>query len=419
MDYIPYNIVLCRYGELALKGKNRKRFENQLKDNMRHKLAGLDIKVYSDRGRMYIRSKDREPFTPEQVDGISVRLKKVFGLVSFSFGLHSEPTMEAIEATIREHFPSFLKKYEGQTDIPYRMKARRGDKRFPLISRDIEIHFAEVLLSEYPQLKLDLSNPELLVSLEVRTEHAIICLDRIQSYGGLPSGSSSRALVLLSGGIDSPVAAWQMMSRGTRLDFLTFHSYPYTPIELLPKVAELTRVLNKYQIPGKLYACNLAEAQKVIRDTCEEKYRTILYRRLMFRISERLALMKDLEALVTGESLGQVASQTMRNLHAINRSTDMLVLRPLLGMDKDFAVKIARDIETFEISNIECADSCTVFMPDSPITNSPLHFIEREEEKLDNDALIDMCFQTVSQVDLATGDETLITEIEEPEKKTK
>ena len=342
------------------------------------------------------------PFTEAEQAVVEDRLGRVFGLTSFSLGLLTEPSLAALEAALLPRFPAILKHYHGKP-LRYRMRARRSHKAFPMKAQEVEIHFADILLAKYPRLKLDLDEAELTVRVEIRQNLAFICFDQIECPGGLPVGSSSPALALLSGGIDSPVASYLMIGRGCRLNFLTFHSYPYTPPELLGKVAGLVTILNQYQPAGRLFASNLLAAQKIIRDGCAERFRTVLYRRLMFRVAEKLAAKLGDEALVTGESVGQVASQTVRNLDTIDQASAMLVLRPLLGMDKDQTITLARKLGTFEVSNIPCADSCTVFRPRRPATNAPRHLITAEEAKLDLPALLTMSLESITEVEVASG----------------
>ena len=214
-----------------------------------------------------------------------------------------------------------------------------------------------------------------------------------------------RSLTLLSGGIDSPVAAYMLMGRGCAQEFLTFHSYPYTDLELIEKLARLTARLNEFQPAGQLFACNLAPAQKVLRDACRPRYRTVLYRRLMMRVATRLARAREHRMLVTGESVGQVASQTIPNMTTIDQATDMLVLRPLAGVDKEQTVATARRIGTFDISTVDCADSCTVFQPDNPSTNTPVDVVRAEEQKAGGtDALLALAWDGLERVDLPTAE---------------
>ena len=358
---IPYNAVLCRYGEIALKGHNRNLFERRLLDNIRRALAGVpDLTAVRDRGRFVLTRVERRPFTAAEQDAIATGLRRVFGLTSFSLGFVLEPKLEALEQLLLTLLPPVVAAWPGER-MRYRMRARRSDKRFPLTSNAIEVHFADVLLSRFPRLKLNLEDADLTVWVEVRQPWIFACLNDVPGPGGLPCGSSSPVLVLLSGGIDSPVASYLLMGRGCRADFLTFHSHPYTAPELLAKVGRLVETLNRYQPGGRLFACNLLAAQKVIRDQCSERFRTVLYRRLMFRVAEAVAERTGAAALVTGESVGQVASQTVPNLDVIDQATRMLVLRPLIGLDKEKTTALARAIGTFDLSAVPCADSCTVF----------------------------------------------------------
>ncbi len=398
---IPYDSVVCRYGELALKKGNRARFEQILMEGIHRALAGVDgIKCRRERGRVFLELAAGGSFSAEQMAGIREGIPKVFGLTSASIGISTEVSLEALEETIFGYFPKMLEQFSGDT-VTYRMRCRRSNKDFPMRAKEVEIHFADRLLEQYPQLKVDLSNAELTIYLEIREKRAFLSFDEIPAPGGLPTGTAAPALVLLSGGIDSPVAAHLMQSRGCRLDYLTFHSYPYTTMELLDKVAGIAKVLNEWQTPGKLFACNLAEAQKLIRDNCNERLRTVLYRRLMFRVAAELAGRRKRPALVTGESVGQVASQTVPNLDVINRATDMLVLRPLLGIDKVQTTDIARHIGTLELSNVQCPDSCTVFQPPRPATNAKLHIVEEEEAKLDQQELLELCLHTIEELPLS------------------
>ena len=398
---LAYDAVLCRYGELALKGQNRKHFEKLLQKNIKRGLRKLSLQFVPVRGRLLFHKKDSSPFTSDELDYLKTNLSRAFGLVSFSPGFLIKPVLEDIEACIYDNFPMILARY-GDRQVRYRMRARRSNKSFPLRSKEMEIRFADVLLTKYPNLKLDLVDAEFTIRLEVRDEAAFVSLESVPCPGGLPAGCSSPALVLLSGGIDSPVASYMMMSRGCKCNFLTFHSYPYTKEELIDKVGKLVKQLNLFQGQGKLYACNLAQAQRIIRDECQEKYRTVFYRRLMMRVSEALAAKTGDEALVTGEAVGQVSSQTVRNLTAINNATNMLVLRPLIGVQKEFIIDIARKIETFDLSNIDCADSCTVFMPQAPVINTPVGIIEEEESKLDMADLLEKSLATIQLVNLAS-----------------
>lgn len=395
---IPYNAVLCRYGEIALKGLNRSQFERRLVDNIRRVLPGVpDLEFVRDRSRFVLTRATRRPFTAAEQAALAGGLQRVFGLTSFSLGFVIAPTLAALEELLLAQLPPVVAAWPG-APLRYRMRARRSNKRFPLTSNAIEVHFADVLLGRFPKLKLNLDEADLTVWVEVREPWIFACLNEVRGPGGLPCGSSSPVLALLSGGIDSPVASYLMMGRGCRVDFVTFHSQPYTAPELLAKVGRLVQTLNQYQPSGRLFACNLLAAQKAIRDRCSERFRTVLYRRLMFRVADALAGRLGSAALVTGESVGQVASQTVPNLDVINQATRLLVLRPLVGLDKEKTTAMARAIGTFALSAVPCADSCTVFLPRRPATRCYAQWIAAEEAKLDLAALLRDSLATVGQV---------------------
>jgi thiamine biosynthesis protein ThiI len=271
----------------------------------------------------------------------------------------------------------------------------------------MEVMLAEELLGRWSNLKVDLGSPELEIGLEVREDTAFIFFETLQGPKGLPVGSSDKVLALMSGGIDSPVACHRAMQRGSHVDYITFHSHPYTSIDGIEKIAKLITICDDYQEkPGKFFSCNLVEAQKMIRDRCFPKMRTILYRRMMMRISAVLSRMLKSKALLTGESVAQVASQTLANMHCINRATDMLILRPLVSMDKNETIAIAERIGTLETSNIPAADSCTTFAPKKAATNAKLHMVEKTELNLEMDDLIRLCLKDTVLIDQETMEET-------------
>ena len=292
---LGYNALICRYSEIATKGRNRIFFENRLVEALRRGLRGLGkVKVVRERGRIFFHPGDeRLVFAAADLAEMRRVLPFVSGLSSASPGFLLAPVLEQIEAAVDA---SFGQVYEASLEgipagqaLPYAMQARRSDKAFPLISSEIERHFAERLLARYPRLAVDLETPRLAVELEIRKDRAFLCYERIGGPGGLPPGTGGSVLALLSGGIDSPVACYLMMKRGCLVDYVTFHSEPYTPPELILKVGRLAGHLNRFQFGGRLAAVNLVEAQKAIRDTCESRYRTILYRRFMVRIAAVLA----------------------------------------------------------------------------------------------------------------------------------
>jgi thiamine biosynthesis protein ThiI len=402
------NAVLCRYGEIALKGGNRGMFEQTLVNCLKRSLQGIeDLRHVRERGRIVLHRKGHSPFTAEHVDLIASGLERVFGLESYSLGCIVDSTLAAIEKNIADSFPQQYQDIldAGADHVTYRMRARRSNKMFPMRSQKLEIYFADKLLPAYDKLKLNLNDDAAIsIGVEVREQWTFVSYGQTSGPGGLPVGCSSPALVLLSGGIDSPVAAYQIMKRGCHTNFLTFHSHPYTPPETIDKVWRIATVLNNFQKSGILLACNLVEAQKIIRDSCEERYRTILYRRLMMRIATVLAEELGDRTLITGESLAQVASQTVPNLEVIDRATEMLILRPVISHDKTEITALARRIGTFDISEFQCADSCTVFSPRSPATGATVSAIRKQEGRMDLAELLEVSLASVTVVRMNSGE---------------
>ena len=381
-----YNIIICRYHEIATKGDNRSMFEEKLVENLKYQCASLETVGFQRvRGRIYIRRKDSGMFTEKELAVIHEGLSRCSGLESFSPGLECKPDMEEIFRSVSAGIHEFFDPVIAEKDrVEFRVRARRSDKTFPLCSRDIEIAVAthiEKLFGEQ-HLKVNLNHAEVTIGIEVRDVNALVYYVVYPGAGGLPVGSNSPVLALLSGGIDSPVACKLIMNRGCHVDFLTFHSYPYTPMDSVDKVRRLAAVLNKHQTPGTLYSCNLSAIQKKIRDLCNPKFRTVLYRRYMMRVANMICARKKRFAIVTGESVGQVASQTVVNLGTIDAAAEYVVLRPLCGLDKLETIRRAEQLGTFQISIEPMPDSCTVFAPPSPSVAAKLERIEAEEKLL-------------------------------------
>ncbi len=390
-----YNAVICRYHEIATKGNNRYLFENQLIENMRYLLRGAgDLKIAKVRGRIWISRRDKQDFTEDELQVIREGMGYAFGLESFSPVIMGAPDIGFLRETVRRCAGGFFDAaFEKRDKVAFAIRTRRSDKSFPMRSKEIEIDIAEVVNDNFGRgdgLYVNLDRPDVTVFCEVRDEFSFVYFESIKGPGGLPVGSNPPVLALLSGGIDSPVACNMLMKRGCRVHYVTFHSDPYTPPESTEKVRRIADALNKWQRPGKLFICNLVEIQKAIRDNCNSRYRTVLYRRMMFRIAEKLLGRCGAKAIITGESVGQVASQTIVNLGTIDSAIQTLVLRPLIGMDKSEAIDIARRIGTFELSSWQVPDSCTVFAPDQPATSVPQDRAEHDEERLgDYEAMLD------------------------------
>jgi len=402
---LDYNALLCRYNEIATKGRNRRQFEKLLIESIRRVLRDIGkLDVIRERGRIFVRRIPGDAtFSPEDCRLIRERIGRITGLASISPGFLLPPELQRIRETVEGTFPRVYDCIASQVPEPapvtYCMRARRSDKTFPLTSKELEISFADRFLSEYPRLEVDLQNAVLRVEVEIRRTRAFVFYERINGPGGLPAGSGGRILALLSGGIDSPVACYAMMRRGCQVDYITFHSEPYTPPHLLEKVAQLVRTLNRYQIHGRLFAVNLLTAQKAVRDACNPRLRTVLYRRLMVRVAALVAGRIGDAALVTGDNIGQVASQTLENLNVVSAATPMLILRPLLTSDKFETVALADRIGTLDTSKNEVPDSCTVFAPRNPATAARVRQVEYEESKLDLPALLEACLRMTCEVD--------------------
>jgi len=367
------NAVLCRYSEIAIKGQNRSMFEKKLAANLKYLLAELGkLKVSRIRGRMWFNKPDQQVFAKSELELIRRQLPKAFGLQSFSPGVICDPDLDMVKKIVGESCNDYFKAERAKHDgngYKFRVRVNRSFKKYPLNHSEIEIALADTIEKNVPELDditVDLINADLTIGCDFREEFAFVFYENYPAPGGLPVGSNAAVLTLLSGGIDSPVASILLMKRGCPVDFITFDSSPYTPPESVEKVERLVNILNTFQAPRKLFVCNLVELQKQIRDHCTERFRTVLYRRMMFRIAEAIARRNKNLALITGESVGQVASQTVVNLNTINAATDLVVLRPLTGMNKEEVIKLARSIGTYDISAEQVPDSCTVFAPEFP-----------------------------------------------------
>jgi thiamine biosynthesis protein ThiI len=363
-----YDQVLVRYGEIGLKGKNRHVFEDRLVRNMQKALTGLPPrKINRTFGRMFV---------PLDGDAREVlpRLQKVFGIVSLS-------PVVTVDRDLDEIKEWALKLAHGHGGS-FRVDVRRADKSFPQSSIEMNRLLGAHLLKEYPHLHVDLEHPELTVSVEIRPEGTYMYSRTWPGPGGLPLGSSGRGILLLSGGIDSPVAGWMMMKRGLELMPLHFHSPPFTSERSKEKVLDLCRVLASYAGSISLHLCHFTEVQKAIHRECPADLGVIIMRRMMMRIAAQTAFAKGALALVTGESLGQVASQTIESISVISQASPLPILRPLVGMDKDKIVDQARLIGTYETSILPFDDCCTLFVPRHPQTRPQLSQVEKAEEPL-------------------------------------
>lgn len=384
-------ILLCKYGELMLKGLNRGFFEKILVKELkkRVKLAG-DFRVNHAQSTIYV-----EPLNDDADIEEAFRLcRRVFGITAVARAAETEKDIEAIKATAKEYIPKFLK---GKTS--FKADARRSDKRFPMTSPEISREVGGAILSVMPKLKVDLYHPEITVMTEIREEKAYIHAGSFPGAGGMPSGSSGKALLLLSGGIDSPVAGFMIAKRGVTIDAVHFESYPYTSEQARDKVIELAREVSEFCGKIRVHVISLTKLQETLRDTCDEEYFTLLLRRSMMRLAERTANMCYAQALITGESIAQVASQTMHALCVTDSVVNCPVFRPCIGMDKEEIVTIARKIGTFDTSILPFEDCCTVFTPKHPKTRPDINKVVEQEKKYDYKALEDEAFASLYTID--------------------
>lgn len=391
----PYDTLLVRYGELALKGKNRQDFERVLLARVRRALEGLaPVRIRRTFGRLYV-------YAPEAVlVEAARRLERVFGIFSFSFARSAENDLEAIRAAALAVLRAEVARRPGVRT--FKVSARRTDPRFPMRVPDLLPAIGGYLLPRSGGLRVDVNHPDLEITVEIRPEGTFVYADRIPGPGGLPLGTNGKALLLLSGGIDSPVAGWYVMRRGVRVEAVHFHSPPYTKPEAKDKVLALGRILASWSDEFTVHFVSLTEILLALRESIPEALRTVILRRFMMRIAVRLARERRALALVTGESLGQVASQTLEAMAAIEDAAELPVLRPLVGLDKTEIIERARKIGTYETSVLPYEDTCTLFLPRHPKTRPRLAEVRAAEERsgLDISALVDRALGTAETVTL-------------------
>lgn len=379
-------VILVRYGEIILKGLNRPVFEDKLVNNIKKALHGMGkVIVTKSQGRIYVEPQEEE----FEFEAAMERLTKVFGIVSVSPVWRINSDFEEI----KEHALIMAREVMERTgNKTFKVETKRGDKRFPMDSPEICRELGGFLLENLPGLTVDVNKPSFVIHVEVR-EFTYIYSDKIPANGGMPLGSNGKAMLLLSGGIDSPVAGWMIAKRGVQIDAVHFYSYPYTSERAKEKVIDLARILASYCFQINLHVVPFTEIQLEINEKCPEDQMTIIMRRYMMIIAERLAKSVGALALITGESVGQVASQTIQSLAVTNEVVDMPVFRPLIGMDKNEVIEIAKKIETFETSILPYEDCCTVFVAKHPNTKPQLEKIRQSESHLDMEALIEKAIE--------------------------
>ena len=387
------NIFIVRCGEVALKGMNKPYFEKMLVNRIKKLLKKFDnVEAYRHEGLIFVRA-DKKP-GPEMIIG---EISKVFGVASISPALECESELNSIGDAAVALMMDLIEKKGIKT---FKVDAKRADKNFPVKSPEIARIIGAKVLVGCKVLKVDVHNPDCVLFVDLRKDKSYVFEQKISGFGGLPLGTNGKGMVLLSGGIDSPVAAWMMAKRGMLIEAVHFHSYPYTSQRAQEKVEDLARIIAQYCGRFKMNVINLLPIQEQIVENCPEEETTILVRRFMMRIAEKVAQKSGCTMLITGENLGQVASQTAEALVVTDATVKMPVMRPLIALDKVDIIQKAKDIGTFETSIMPYEDCCTVFLPKHPATKPKLEKILESESKLDVDALVEAAVEKMEIIDI-------------------
>ena len=383
----PSEVILCKFGEIVLKGANRQNFESGLVKELRRRASPYGtFKIYFKQSTIFVEPQNELC----DMDGMYDAAKKVFGIVGVNRAAVCEKNMESIVATAKTYLPE---KLAGKRT--FKVDAKRADKKFPLKSPEISAEIGGVILSTVRGIKVDVKNPDVVVTVEVRDDHAYIRAGQEPGAGGLPLRSAGRGLLLLSGGIDSPVAGCMMAKRGMEIEALHFESFPYTSERAKEKVLQLAQEMCEFCAKIHVHIISLTHIQEEIRDKCDEDYFTLILRIFMMRLAERCARTYKCGALITGESLGQVASQTLAAIGVTDSVVNIPVFRPCIGLDKSEIVKEARHYGTFDTSILPFEDCCTVFTPRHPKTQPKIEAVMAELAKLDVDALLDEAYDSM------------------------
>ena len=376
---MQYSEIMVRYGELSTKGKNRMRFINKLKQNMKHVLSIYpDVTVQADRDRahVYLNGTDYQP--------VAESLKQIFGIQAFSPSYKVEKTVPAIKKAVQDLMTSIY-----QDGMTFKITGKRSDHTFELDSRELNQVMGNAVFDVLPQIKAQMKQPDVNLKIEIRDEAAYLSYENIKGAGGLPVGTAGRGMLMLSGGIDSPVAGYLALKRGVDIEAVHFASPPYTSPGALKKAQDLTRKLRKFGGNIQFIEVPFTEIQEEIKEKAPEAYLMTLTRRFMMRITDRIREERRGLVIINGESLGQVASQTLESMQAINAVTTTPVIRPVVTMDKLEIIDIAQKIDTFDISIQPFEDCCTIFAPDRPKTNPKIKNVEQYEARLDVEGLVE------------------------------
>ena len=382
----PKPVIVIRYSEIGLKGRNRPDFEKALVANVKHALRGQQHgPVEHPHGRLVV----RDPADPPKAAAATA---EVFGVASVSPGVSVAADLDTISRQAPHLVEDALAQCTGEGDVPFRVTCQRSDKSFCHNSMEVASRLGAELLGSFQRLKVDLKNPRITLGVEIRRDEALLFSRRIEGPGGMPVGSLGNAVTLLSGGIDSPVAAWLAMKRGARMLFINYHSYPFISGASLTKVEGLVQRLAHFQRGAALFVAPFADIQVAIKQACPEPLRTVLYRRMMVRLANRLAARAGAHARVTGASHGPLASQPLENIRCIGAVADYPVLSPLISFDKTEIIALARKIGTYDISIQPFPDCCTVFQPRNPRIAASLEEVEAAERALDVESLVTAAF---------------------------
>ena len=384
------DIILVKLGEIILKGLNRRYFEQKLMANMRRRLSHIGkFRVYCIQSTVYVEAQEDNA----DIDAAFEALQNVFGIVALVRAAACEKDKDAIAALAKEYLRDEMLRAKS-----FKVESKRSDKSFPMTSIEISQYVGGELNEAYPDVKVDVHEPELIVHIEVRDLAAYVHGAPVPGAGGMPVGCNGTAVTLLSGGIDSPVSSYMIAKRGVHLIPVHFFSFPYTSQQAKEKVIELAQIITAYCGKMTMEIVPFTHIQEEIRDKCPEEYFTLIMRRFMMRIAQRIALDNNARAIVTGENLGQVASQTMEAMASTQAVLQLPVLQPLIGMDKEEIVRLARKIGTFETSILPYEDCCTVFTPRHPRTRPKLREVEAAESALDVDALVEEAVKGIEKV---------------------
>ena len=385
-------VVLIKYGELTTKKGNRKFFINTLYQNIKNKMEDLNVKISRDISRMYIE------FSDSEIDFVLKKLNQIFGIHSYQVAYKIETDIDIIQ----ELSVTIMKEKTGT----FKVETKRANKNFPVQSTDFSRQIGGIILKNNANLKVDVHNPDTTLNIEILDRYTYLYTDKYSGLGGYPVGVQSKGMLMLSGGIDSPVAGWLALKRGLKLDCVYFEAIPHTSLEARNKVIELSRKLCRYTKNIKLHIVPFTAIQEAIYKECNPEYCITIMRRMMYRIMEKLAKKNKGLVIVNGESIGQVASQTLTSMSVINEVTNMPVIRPVACLDKLEIIDIAKKIDTYSISILPYEDCCTVFVPKHPVINPSLKECLSNEEKFDYESMIDEAINHVETLVISEDDST-------------